>query len=125
MSPEATATKVSSRTDARTLSEQRALAAHIAAEYLHSRNAEAEREECLIHSRHYNISEAYRTDIIKIRHKIEANSLARAGKRKAVHRKHDNKHEQGTHHYLADTLKSLLHAYAANEYARYDRNCHP
>ena len=91
---------------------------HVAAEDLHRRNAEREREEGLIHRIGDEAAQAVFADGIHRGEQVELHALCRAGERQAVNGEHENEHQQAEHHDLRHALKALLQAEGADQEAQ-------
>ena len=96
------------RADADGLTGEGVVIGHVAAEDLHRRNAEREREEGLIHRIGDEAAQTVFTDGIEGGEQIELHALCRAGKRQAVNGENENEREQRNHHDLGYALKALL-----------------
>ena len=104
--------------DVHALAHEGALLADIAAEDRHRADAEAQREERLVH----RADDDTAVDLREIGHEVEGEAFLRAGERKAVDREHDHQDEQRRHQIFRHALQAALQIKAQNAEAQHDRD---
>ena len=114
--------------DAQGLARERVLLADTAAEDLHGRDAERQREERLAHGRIHRVPEtgqAAGEHLAEVGYQVELQARVGAGQRDGAHHEQRHDAEQGDHHHFRDTLDALLQAQAADEKADDHHGEHP
>ena len=105
------------RADAHGLARQGLILRHVAAEDLHRGDAEAQREEGLVHGGGDYRAEADLAYRIYRGQQIEFHAIGGAGQSETVYREHHDERQQCEHHDLAHAFKTLLQAERADQRA--------
>ena len=89
----------------------------VAAEDLHSGNAEAQGEKCLIHGACDDGAKTVFLHALCSRKQIELHTLGCAGKREAVNSQNEDQRKQRKHHALGNALQTVLKTEATDKEA--------
>ena len=111
--------------DADGLAGQRVIFGHEAAENLNGANAEAQREEGLVHGGGDYVAHTHFTGALEVGQQVEPDALSGTGEQQAVDREDNDQGQQTQHHDFGDALQTFLKTGAADQETNQNGNDHP